>query len=86
MNQLVSLGSGGQLADLGLLTHLDLHTNHLSTISEDIGYLKNLQVQYFLIFFSFTSNFNFVTSYTNSTFCGKRVHKYYKIKKDGTVS
>lgn len=44
VNQLTSLSGGGNLADLGLLIVLDLHSNHLSSLPEDIKYLCNLKV------------------------------------------
>lgn len=46
INQLTSLSGGGNLSDLGLLTVLDLHSNYLSNLSEDIRHLCNLKELY----------------------------------------
>lgn len=43
-NQLTSLRSGGQLADLSLLRVLDLRENRLRTLPEDIAELTQLRV------------------------------------------
>ncbi|XP_067015891.2 E3 ubiquitin-protein ligase LRSAM1 isoform X2 [Anabrus simplex] len=42
-NLLVSLAAGGKMQDLSLLQVLDLHSNNLAVLPDDIRYLKNLR-------------------------------------------
>lgn len=43
-NKLSSLTSGGSLADLNLLTLLDLSSNNFKQLPDNINFLENLQV------------------------------------------
>jgi len=45
-NRLKLLNGGGQFKDLILIRVLDLHSNKLSQVSNDIGMLSNLQALY----------------------------------------